>query len=82
MMCIECLLIINRPIKKDYKKAISWIRKAAEQDLANAQYILGDLYYSGDGVKKDYNEAVKWYKKAAMQGNQKAIDNLKRLGYQ
>merc|ERR1712139_355130 len=34
----------------NYKKAIGWCEKAAEQGLADAQYNLGKLYEAGHGV--------------------------------
>jgi TPR repeat protein len=52
------------------------IEKAAEQGDAVAQYNLGVMYRSGDGVPQDYKEAVKWYTKAAEQGNASAQFNL------
>jgi hypothetical protein len=56
------------------------IRKAAEQGLAYSQYVLGGIYYNGDGVPQDYAEAAKWYRKAAKQGDASAqlrLDEMK-----
>ena len=47
---------------------IKWLRNAAEQGDARAQYTLGDMYYSGNGVKINKSEAANWYKKAAEHG--------------
>ena len=55
--------------KKDYKQAVYWLKKAARQEQADAQLILGGMYYKGEGVSKDYKQAVYWYKKAAGQGH-------------
>jgi len=44
-------------------------RKAADQNLALAQFNLGFSYENGDGVAKDKVEAVKWYRKAANQNH-------------
>ena len=54
---------------KDYKEAVKWVKKAAEQGVAGAQYNLGDCYYNGNGVEQNYKEAVKWFKRAAEQGH-------------
>jgi TPR repeat protein len=54
--------------RKDYKEAVKWHRKAAEQGLADSHYELGALYATGLGVSRDYKEAVYWYRKAAEQG--------------
>ena len=57
----------------DYKKAIEWYKKAAEQGLASAQFNLGNMYYHGQGVDMNYKKAIEWYEKAAKQGHAKAI---------
>ena len=49
-------------------KSVNWLRKAADQNLAKAQYELGMMYAKGRGVTKDEVEAVKWFRKAAEQG--------------
>ena len=51
-----------------YEQAFPMCSKAAEQGNADAQYILGVMYDSGEGVRQDYAEALKWYRKAAEQG--------------
>jgi TPR repeat protein len=49
--------------------AVSWLRKAAEQNYVEAQRDLGVCYQDGTGVQQDYGEAVKWCRKAAEQGD-------------
>lgn len=56
-------------IPKDYKEAVKWFLKAAEQGHAAAQFGLGTMYYFGHGVPEDYKEAVKWHRLAAEQGH-------------
>ncbi|MED5579516.1 MAG: tetratricopeptide repeat protein, partial [Nitrospinota bacterium] len=63
-------------VLKDYKEAVKWYTKAANQGYASAQYNLGWMYAKGYGVLKDYKEAVKWYTKAANQGVAKVQSNL------
>jgi S1-C subfamily serine protease len=46
---------------------VKWYRKAADQNLANAEYNLARCYQYSNGVTQDYAEAVKWYRKAAEQ---------------
>lgn len=73
----------GRGVKRDYKKAMEWYQKAANQGDADAQNSMGDLYYWGRGVLRDYKEAMKWYRKAAEQGNTDAqykIGNLYCFG--
>jgi len=41
-----------------------WLRKAADRGNADAQYRLGLIYQSGQGVAKDPVQARQWYFKA------------------
>lgn len=59
-------------MEEEYQKII----KTAERGDAIAQYVLGTLYYAGDGVKQDYVEAVSWSRKAAEQGDASAQRSL------
>lgn len=52
------------------------IFKEAEKGNAYAQFMLGQMYYSGENVKQDKDMAVKWYTKAANQGNADALYDL------
>ena len=61
----------NLGLVKDEAEAAKWWRKAAEQDFAAAQNILGWCYITGRGVTKDEVEAVKWCRKAAEQNYSK-----------
>ena len=64
--------------KKDRTQAATWFRKAADQNHAAAQAVLGYLYERGDGVKADPAEAAKWYRKAADQNYSDGLFNLGR----
>ena len=59
----------NGNVPQSANKDMDQIRKSAEQGDAKAQFMLGGIYYSGQGVTQDYGEAMKWYLKAADQGN-------------
>ena len=63
-------------VAKDEAEAVKWFRKAAEQNVADAQYNLGVCYDSGEGVAKDEVEAYKWWLLAAGQGNDDAKYNM------
>ena len=39
---------------QDYAAAMRWYRKAADQNLVDAQYNLGVMYDKGQGVTQDY----------------------------
>lgn len=55
--------------KRDYEKAVSCYRRAAELGHIEAQYHLGAAYEWGFGVKVNYEKAMYWYRKAAEQGD-------------
>ena len=63
-------------VAKDEAEAVKWFRKAAEQNVADAQYNLGVCYANGQGVTEDDAEAVKWFRKAAEQNLADAQYNL------
>jgi len=60
----------------DYAEALSQWRPLAEGGRADAQYSLGVMYGSGEGVLQDHAEAVRWYRSAAEQGYADAQFNL------
>lgn len=49
--------------------AIQWIRRAAEQQYAPAEFHLGQIYDFGFGVARDDRLALEWYRKAAAHGS-------------
>ncbi|MCK4936242.1 MAG: sel1 repeat family protein [Elusimicrobiales bacterium] len=55
---------------------IQAFKKAAEQDLSEAQHNVGNMYKDGQGVAQDDKEAMKWYTKAEEQGDAYAQFNL------
>lgn len=65
-----------KDIRRNYRTAARWFRKAAEQGHAAAQYKLGGMYLSGRGVTPDDGEVVKWWRLAALQGHAESQNNL------
>ena len=61
---------------QEYGQAAKWFREAAEQGDPAAQFNLGVLYETGQGVPQNYADAVKWYHAAAEQGEPQAQFNL------
>ncbi len=55
-------------VAQDYKAAMQWYSKAAEQGHADAQYNLGLMYYKGQGVPQDNIRAYMWVNLAASNG--------------
>jgi TPR repeat protein len=63
------LLVLYRDghmVRKDVIRALALFRKAADQDLHWAQYNLGLMYFSGEGIPPDYPEAYYWLGIAAV----------------
>ena len=58
-------------------KDVVELRHLAEQDDAEAQWILGAKYSEALGVPQDHAEARKWYRLAAEQGHDGAQNALK-----
>ena len=54
--------------KGNYTQAFGMFKHYAEQGDAEAQYVLGMLYYDGKGVNQDFQLSAKWIRKAAEQG--------------
>ncbi len=57
----------------ELKKALESFMSGASKGNADAQYMLGRMYYSGKGVDRDCKEAVKWYQKAIDQNHADAM---------
>lgn len=57
-------------------EAFTNCKKLAGQGDVQAQFFLGLIYHSGDGVTQDYQAAVEWYRKAAEQGHADAQEYL------
>jgi TPR repeat protein len=76
---VSALLTQEVFAEKSEKEVANIIRnffKHAKQGNAEAQNLLGEMYFLGKGVKQDYQEAAKWYRKAAEQGRANAQYNL------
>ena len=55
-------------LRGDYATAYQEFSKLAQEGSAEAQFNLGNLYYTGKGVPQSYAQALVWYRKAADQG--------------
>lgn len=61
---------------KNLVEALKWYRKAAENGHAQAQYVMGKFYYTGESLPKDQVEAFKWWRKAAENGHARSAFNV------
>jgi TPR repeat protein len=62
------------PVNKN--EAVKWLRRAAEQGIAEAEFNLAGCYHDGQGVATNDVEAAKWWRKAAEQNFKEAQINL------
>lgn len=62
--------------EEDYKSALSWYRKAAENGDADAACDYAYMLEFGEGCDIDEPEAIRWYKKAISSGSALAKGNL------
>jgi TPR repeat protein len=53
---------------RNYALALKEITPLAKAGNAEAQHLLGLMYYMGRGVQRDYKQAFAWHYKAAVQG--------------
>jgi TPR repeat protein len=53
---------------RNYALALREVAPLAKAGNADAQHLLGLMYYMGRGVQKDYKQAFAWHYKAAVQG--------------
>jgi hypothetical protein len=65
----------------DLAGAFEWCQRAADGELAWAQYNLGLMYQQGEGVARSEAEAAHWYRLAASQGFADAQQRLADLYY-
>ena len=72
---------VNAAFAGDFKTAFKEFSEAAEAGLDLAQYNLGILYFTGQGVQQDLAAAFKWTEAAALQGHLLAQFNLATLYY-
>lgn len=72
---------VNAAFNGDFETAFYEFTIAAEEGLDLAQYNLGILYFTGQGVEKDLSQAFRWTEAAAQQGHVAAQFNLGSLYY-
>lgn len=65
----------------DWKQAVDWYRKAADQNSLQGELHLAELYRDGGGkaFPRDMAQAASWYRKAADQGDTAAQGTLGML---
>jgi TPR repeat protein len=74
--CIEDRRADKAYTRGEYSKTVKELRYLAENGDLRAQYDLGVLYDTGEGVPQDNQEALNWYHRAAEEGEARAQYNL------
>ncbi len=64
---------------KDYQKAASLIKEAADAGLDEAQETMAEIYMNGTGVPQNYSSAVLYLRKSASQGRVASMVNLANI---
>lgn len=59
-------------VTQDDVEAFKWYSKGANLGHSQSQYMIGLMYYFGEGVAKDEKMGIQWLKKAAALGNKDA----------
>ena len=72
---------VNAALSGDFETAFREFTIAADAGLDLAQYNLGILYFTGQGVERDFEAAFRWTEAAALQGHAAAQLNLGSLYY-
>ena len=71
--------LIGKNVSKDTSTAAEYLRQAADNGSAYAQYLLGKLTLMGEGVPKDPDTAYEWFAAARDNGHTYAEFFLKRM---
>ncbi len=66
---IGCFYYYGRIVESNHSIASQWFTKSADQNLVDAQTILGYQYMYGDGVLKDIDKAIKLLEQAQSKGS-------------
>lgn len=65
--------------QQDYAKAFEIWRLDADREIASSQFMVGVMYYKGEGIEKNYSEAWFWLKLSLANGYKLATDVLIEL---
>ena len=61
------------------EEGVAWLRRAASQGFAHAQYDLAMVLLEGRGIERSRTDAIRWLRAAADQGLTEAIGRLEIL---
>lgn len=67
--------------QQDFRTAIHWLHKAAEQNVPKAAEIIGTLILTGQGVQQDAGLAFEYFRRAGLAGDAQALYRCAELMY-
>ncbi len=76
---LSVLYFYGKGVAKSYPKAFTLAQYAATNNITDAQFNVGLMYYKGMGTAKNVAEAKKWFKIAADRGNSGAAEYVQKL---
>lgn len=68
--------LVGQGVAQDYRVALEWYQRAADQDHPMALCRIGTIHDLGRGVPRDMSEALRWYRRAAEAGDAEAAFNM------
>ncbi len=68
LCCIASMTIIPALSHAANENSMGQIQQSAQNGDAQAQHLLGLMYFQGRGIEQNYTEAEKWWLKAAKKG--------------
>lgn len=71
----------GRFFKKDMRKSIALLRKAAQNDVPDALFDLAVCYEKGAGVAKNPRKAIQLYLRAALHSEKQSVYEVARCYY-
>lgn len=72
MFFVSAMYYHGNGIRRDFKKAYEWGKKASDKREPRASFLLGLLYFKGHGVEKDLDKAFRYANMSKALGNQEA----------
>jgi len=66
-------------VTPDARTAFSWMKKAGENEVAEAQYVLSWMYKKGEGVEKDDLRSLYWLEESVKNGYDEGKEELLRM---
>ena len=71
--------MLFRSVPQDHQQAVFWDRQSAERGNGAAQFNVGIIYYTGQGVDQDYVQSFMWFDLAAIKGDADAVRHRDRV---